>query len=81
MRYRGQQRVYPTDVEHLPGLTDGEGKGRRLRDVCLRTLARDWEFIKEYEKNNLVDLPTGLRMALLSAIAVYGPDEGVGFEG
>ncbi|KUJ10428.1 uncharacterized protein LY89DRAFT_740142 [Mollisia scopiformis] len=81
MRYRGQQRVYPTDVEHLPGLSAGEGKGRRLGDMCLRNMARDWEFVKEYEKNNLVDLPSGLRMALLSAIAVYGPDEGVGFEG
>jgi hypothetical protein len=81
LRGRGQQRVYPTDVEHLPGLPAGEGKGRRLVDMCLRNIARDWEFIHEYEKYNLVDLPSGLRMALLSVVAVHGPDEGVGFEG
>ncbi|KAE8450469.1 hypothetical protein EG329_006199 [Mollisiaceae sp. DMI_Dod_QoI] len=81
MRSREQQRVYPTDVEHLPGLISGGWKGRRLRDMCLRNMARDWEFVSEYERNNLVDLPSALRMALLSAITVYGPDEGVGFEG
>lgn len=73
--------MYPTDVEHLPGLPGGEGKRRRLVDMCLRNMARDWEFIQEYEKYNLVDLPSRLRMALLSAIAVHGPDDGVGFEG
>ncbi|CZR62584.1 uncharacterized protein PAC_12481 [Phialocephala subalpina] len=81
LRGRGQQRVYPTDVEHLPGLPAGEGKGRRLVDMCLRNIARDWEFIHEYEKYNLVDLPSGLRMALLSVVAVHGSDESVGFEG
>lgn len=81
MRYRGQQRVYPTDVQHLPGLSADEGKGKWMRDMCLRNMARDWEFIKDYERNNLVDLPSSLRMALLSAIAVYGPDDGIGFDG
>ncbi len=58
-----------------------DGKGRRLQDICLRAMARNWEFVREYERNNLADLPTGLRMLLLSNIAVYGPDDGVGFEG
>lgn len=49
--------------------------------MCLRGMARDWEFVAEYERNNLVDLPAGLRMQLLSFVAVYGPDEGAGFEG
>ncbi|KAF8851645.1 hypothetical protein BDZ45DRAFT_601132 [Acephala macrosclerotiorum] len=80
-RGRGQRRVYPTDVDHLPGLPTGEGKPGRLVDMCLRNMARDWEFIHEYEKYNLVGLPSRLRMALLSAIAVHGPDDGVGFEG
>lgn len=30
---------------------------------------------------NLIDLPTRLRMLLLSEIAVYGPNEGIGYEG
>ena len=49
--------------------------------MCLREMARHWEYVREYEKNNLADLPTGMRMKLLSYIAVYGPDDGVGFEG
>ena len=49
--------------------------------MCLRTMAREWEFLRNYESNNLADLPTGLRMLLLSHVAVYGPDEGVGVEG
>lgn len=44
-------------------------------------MARDWESIRHYEKNNLADLPTGVRTLLLSHIAVYGPEEGVGAEG
>ena len=75
--------MFPSDVDHLPGLAqDGErlGKGRRLQDMCLRIMAREWDYVKEYERNNLADLPVGVRMLLLSYIAVYGPEEGVGFE-
>lgn len=43
-------------------------------------MAHNWEFIKEYEKYNLADLPTRLRVLLLSNIALHGPDEGVGYE-
>lgn len=76
-------------MNHLPGLEHklaGEDggyyrKGRSLQDMCLRRIASDWEFMREYERNNLADLPTALRMQLLSYIAVYGPEDGVGFEG
>ncbi|KAH7391566.1 hypothetical protein BKA64DRAFT_108705 [Cadophora sp. MPI-SDFR-AT-0126] len=78
---RSQERILPTDVRHLPGLPDEKQKGRSLQDMCLREMARNWEFVREYEKNNLADLPPGMRMKLLSYIAVYGPDDGVGFEG
>lgn len=80
--------MYPRDVNHLPGLDrklDGDDgmrhDGRRLQDMCLRRISSDWEFMQEYERNNLAYLPTALRMKLLSTIAVYGPEEGVGFEG
>jgi hypothetical protein len=75
--------VFPTDLTHLPGLAeqDANGKGTTLQDMCLRCMAREWEYVREYEKNNLADLPSRLRMLLLSNLAVYGPDEGVGFEG
>jgi hypothetical protein len=57
------------------------GEGKRLQDMCLRSMAREWDFVREYERNNLAFLPVGVRMLLLSYIAVYGPDDGVGFEG
>lgn len=78
---RSEERRLPTDVRLLPGLPAEERKGRSLQDACLREMARQWEFVREYERNNLADLPSGIRMKLLSYIAVYGPDEGVGFEG
>lgn len=53
----------------------------KLQDMCLRNIARNWEHMREYEQNNLAYLPTRLRMLLLSNIAVYGPEEGVGYEG
>jgi len=44
-------------------------------------MAREWEFIREYEQHNLADLPAGLRSLLLSNIAIYGPEDGVGGAG
>jgi hypothetical protein len=44
-------------------------------------MASNWEFIREYERNNLADIPTFLRVLLLSNIALYGPEQGVGHEG
>ena len=78
------ERLYPITLTQLPGLpenNDSDGKSRRLQDVCLRTMARNWEYIREYERNNLADLPTYPRVLLLSNIALYGPPEGVGYEG
>jgi hypothetical protein len=79
---KGEGRVFPARIDDLPGLGEAKGgKGNKLQDMCLRAMARDWEFIQEYEINNLADLPVAIRMLLLSYIAAYGPDEGVGFEG
>jgi hypothetical protein len=79
-RDKNGERLFPHDISVLPGIGERNG-GRKLQDMCLRAMAKDWEFIREYEKNNLADLPTGLRMLLLSYIAVYGPEDGVGAEG
>ena len=83
LRIRRQERIYPTEVGHLPGLSPEaeDGRSRRLQDVCMRNIAREWEFVQQYEKNNLADMPSGLRMTLLSYVAVYGPDDGVGYTG
>lgn len=82
-------RIYPDNLNHLPGLGNklegvGEGhdgRGPTLRDMCLRRIATGWEFMRQYERYNLAEIPTALRMQLLSNIAVYGPEDGVGFEG
>ena len=89
MKKRKNERPYPHDLNHLPGLVhklheedDEHQRGaRRLQDMCLRRIACDWEFMQQYERNNLADLPATLRMQLLSNIAVYGPEDGVGFDG
>ena len=81
--------MFPHDLNHLPGLEyklgredeKHNGHGTTLQDMCLRRIASDWEFMRQYERNNLADLPTALRMQLLSNIAVYGPEGGVGFDG
>ncbi|KAH8775185.1 hypothetical protein BGZ57DRAFT_942082 [Hyaloscypha finlandica] len=79
---RREGRVFPARIDDLPGLGEAGGvKGNKLQDMCLRAMARDWEFIQEYERNNLADLPVAIRILLLSYIAAYGPDEGVGFGG
>ncbi|CAG8958794.1 hypothetical protein HYFRA_00011745 [Hymenoscyphus fraxineus] len=80
LRKRQPERLYPTSIDHFPGLPETKG-GRRLQDMCLRTMARNWEFVKEYERNNLAVIPTSHRMLLLSCIALYGPEEGVGYDG
>ncbi|KAI9651313.1 hypothetical protein NHQ30_001352 [Ciborinia camelliae] len=82
----GGQRLFLRGVGYFPGLgddTNGNGRngGRSFLEMCLRGLARDWEEMSVYESNNLAILPVGLRMGLLSYIAVYGPEGGIGFEG
>ncbi|KAF4637191.1 hypothetical protein G7Y89_g901 [Cudoniella acicularis] len=82
LRTRLPERLFPGDLTHLPGLQaeDAANKGMRLQDMCLRAMAQNWEFIKGYERNNLADLPTRLRVLLLSIISLHGPEEGVGYE-
>ncbi|TVY81739.1 hypothetical protein LSUE1_G005885 [Lachnellula suecica] len=80
LKKKSDERLLPADVGHLPGLL-GDGGGRRLDGLCMRAMAQNWEFMREYERNNLADLPTRLRILLLSNIAVHGPEDGIGFEG
>jgi len=90
---RTKDGLHPHDVNELPGLDAypkksrtaepraSERDERSLQNMCMRLMAVEWEFMREFERNNLAGLPTRLRMQLLSNIAVYGPVEGVGFEG
>ncbi|KAF2103766.1 hypothetical protein NA57DRAFT_31036 [Rhizodiscina lignyota] len=48
-----------------------------LMDGALKTMARHWDSVLEYEQNNLATLPMALKSNLLSYIALYGPDNGI----
>lgn len=80
VRKRSDERIFPADLGHLPGLA-ADATRKRLDEMCMRAMAQNWDFIREYEKNNLAYLPTRLRILLLSHIALHGPEEGVGFQG
>lgn len=69
-----------TGVESLPGLSKCPAK-RSLVATCLRQMSQDWKFHSEYDQEYLGILPTELRMILLSYVASYGPEEGVGTDG
>ncbi|KAF7910392.1 uncharacterized protein EAE98_012079 [Botrytis deweyae] len=78
-------RLFPRGVGYFPGLGDdtngnGPNGGRSLLETCLKRLASDWQNMSVYESNNLALLPVSLRMGLLSYIAIYGPEEGIGFQ-
>jgi hypothetical protein len=48
-----------------------------LVDQALKAMARNWEFVAEYEQYNLAALPVYLKGILLSYIGVHNPDEGI----
>ena len=83
-----QGRLYPETINHLPEISSQfetrikstGNKSRSLMNVCLRRMAMDWDFIAEWERNNLSSIRTRLRMDLLSNIAVLGLDYGIGYE-
>ncbi|KAM3065570.1 hypothetical protein ACMFMG_011549 [Clarireedia jacksonii] len=83
-RVAGEREIIlPDNVSYFPGLPDvvgSDGMGKSLLDTCLRSLAHNWEEMSLWERNNLAILPTRIRMALLSYLAVYGPDDGVGYQ-
>jgi hypothetical protein len=68
------------EVDSLPGI--GEiPRPSSLIATCLRHMARNWTFQRDYNHYYLATLPTKLRTILLSYIASYGPEEGVGYGG
>jgi hypothetical protein len=77
LRAHDNNRIYPEDVGHLPNLP----KIPRLVGSCLMELATNWEYHKVYQQFYLPYLPTLIREALLSYVAVYGPENGIGSDG
>ncbi|KAI9742844.1 MAG: hypothetical protein M1818_003573 [Claussenomyces sp. TS43310] len=67
-------------IDDLPGIAVFPKK-RSLMHTCLKRLARDWHFYKEFDRHYLPSLPTGIRMALLSYVVIYGPEDGIGYDG
>ncbi|KAL1385843.1 hypothetical protein HDK64DRAFT_277098 [Phyllosticta capitalensis] len=55
-------------------------KAGSLVDTTLKHLARNWDFIVEYEQYHLATLPIPLKGLLLTYIAVHGPASGVGLD-
>lgn len=72
----GSERLFPESLDHLPGISRISG----LVGLCLKKMAMNWEFHRVYDQHYLASLPTPLREALLSFLAVYGPEEGIGYD-
>ncbi|KAK8155343.1 hypothetical protein IWX90DRAFT_46348 [Phyllosticta citrichinensis] len=53
-------------------------ESRSLVNLTLKTLARNWDWIVEYEQHYLATLPIPLKDMLLTYIAVHGPASGIG---
>ncbi len=68
------------ELDSLPGVAEFPAHSS-LMAACLRHMARDWTYQRDYNRYYLATLPTKVRTILLSNIASYGPEEGVGYGG
>lgn len=68
------------ELDSLPGVMEFPAHSS-LMATCLRHMARNWTFQRDYNRYYLAALPTKVRTILLSYIACYGPEEGVGYGG
>jgi hypothetical protein len=68
------------ELGSLPGIAEFPAHSS-LMATCLRHMARDWIVQRDYNRYYLATLPTNVRTILLSYIAVYGPEDGIGYEG
>lgn len=76
LRIKPQERVHPACILHLPAVTRPQG----LTHLTLKIIAKDWAFHSTYNMHYMATMPSHLRSLLLSYVAVYGPDEGIGLE-
>lgn len=72
-RDRRQLRARLTALDNVQALP---GKGSLL-DVTLKAMAKDWEFIANYEQLNLATLPIRWKAALLSYLGTYAVEGSV----
>jgi hypothetical protein len=69
-------RDRPDEFQKMALAEGGHGLPPRgsLVDQALKSMAADWDYIAEYEQNNLPTLPIPLKTMLLSYLGVYGPE-------
>lgn len=60
-----------------PRFTERLPASRSLVHYTCRTLAKNWEWLLEYEQHYLATLPIQLKDILLSYLAIYGPEDGI----
>lgn len=63
-----------------PRFTERMPAQRSLVHYTCKTLAKNWEWLLEYEQHYLAALPVQLKDILLSYLAAYGPEDGITME-
>lgn len=48
-----------------------------LKHYALKALAENWDWLADYEANNLATLPIYLKSSLLTYLSLYGPDDDI----
>ena len=73
-------RHVPKDFSRLAKLEDASPQlpsERSLLHQTLKRMAENWEFVSEYEQNNLATMPVSLKTLLMSYLSVYSSDQGI----
>jgi hypothetical protein len=70
-------RHVPDDFSRLAKLQDSLPSKRSLMHQTLKAIAQDWEFVSEYEANNLATIPVSLKSLLISYLSMYSSDQGI----
>lgn len=81
-QYREEQmkagyRHVPGDFSRLAKLQGSLPSKRSLMHQTLKAMAQDWEFVSEYEANNLATIPVSLKSLLISYLSMYSSDQGI----
>ncbi|GME28887.1 uncharacterized protein LTHEOB_7500 [Neofusicoccum parvum] len=58
---------------------DGSAEGSLVHYAC-KALAKNWDWLLEYEQYYLATLPTQLKDVLFSYLAMYGPEDGISLD-
>lgn len=70
-------RHVPDDFSKLAKLQGSLPSKRSLVHQALKAMAQNWEFVSEYEMNNLATIPVALKSLLMSYLSMYSSDQGI----